>query len=294
MSLSSFIFGSPSQQQSQQQSTSTGVSSGFNSSNSDSSSTSLSSGQSTSTQSIAFDQLFQQLFGNASNAAAQAAGATPALSGDAAQLFSGGLDFLNQLTANPGSDYLTGRVTGPDTAEAAQLDALKSGLGDLFKTQIDPSIVSHGVGAGTFGSARGGVAEGVAAGKIAQQFQQGAATIMSNSQNARDAAAESLNNSSIAGAGTGLGALGSLYGIAANGANAGLAPYLQLAQIMGGPTTLTNSQSTNDASSIARAISSAFGENSSYDTSSSTGTGSATGATEGFGDLLAKLIAATG
>jgi hypothetical protein len=223
--------------------------------------------QQTSGQSIAYDELFRSLFGDASGATANAAAMAPALTGQAAQLFSGGVDFLGQLQGNPGSDYLASRVNGPDDAEAAQLDALKSGLGDLFRDELNPAITDAGVASGTLGGGRQGVAQGVAAGKIAQQYQTGAAQIMANSQAARDAAATNLNNSSIAAAGTGLGSLGSLFSLLQSGANAGIAPYLMLAQIMGGPTTLTQSQGTSFGDSSSSSYDSSQSSSSSHSTS---------------------------
>jgi hypothetical protein len=240
MSLGTFIFGTPSK--SQQGSTSSG------------SSSSTGSSQSSSDQSIAFSDLFQKLFGGAS-AAAQGVD-TGALSGQAAQLFSGGTQFLDQLQDNG------------DTQQT-QLDALQSGLENLYNNTLNPGITDAAVGGGTLGGARQGVAQGVAEGQIAQQFQQGAATIMANNRTA-----------DINAAGVGLNSLPGLYSLALSGANAGLAPYLTLAQIMGGPTTLTSSQSTGSSSSESSDMSS--------------GWGNASGAQEGAGDLIAKIISSIG
>ena len=208
-----------------------------------SASRSLSGGQSTTEQQIAFAPQFAALYGNAGSAAANAADMVPGLQGQAGMLFSGGLDFLSQL-----------HDIGSEDNTQAQLDALKSSVGDFYNETLLPGVVNEGVGSGNLGGGRDAVATAMAAKTAGGQFSQGAAQIIGNAANQRIAANTA-----------GLNALPSVYGIASQGAQAGLAPYLALAQILGGPTTLTSSQSTN----FAKAISDSLGL--SYDTSQSSG-----------------------
>lgn len=274
------MFGlSSSRQSSQSTSTDFGIQGAFSESGSQGFAQSTSGAQ--STQGIAFADLFSQLYGGASGAAAQASRNVPIFQGEAAQLFSGGVDFLSQLQGNPATDYLASRVTGPDSAAQAQLGALGQGLGDFFKEQLLPGITGGGVSTGTLGGARQGVNIAQAAKGVAGQFTQGAASILASSQAQRDAAAGTLGAQTIQGAATGLGALPGLLGLSQAGANASLNPYLALSQILGGPTVLTQSQAGSQSSSqdIARALSESFGL--SYGTSQSTSKGKSVGVSFG-------------
>jgi len=223
-------------------------------------------GQSTSTQSIAFEDLLRSLFGGATDATAAAVANAPLFQGEAAQLFSGGLGFLDQLQQPAGADYLRSRITGPDAAADAQIGALGANLGKFFDERLMPAITSRGVATGTLGGSRQGVSIGRAAGEVGTAYSTGVAQILANSQSARDAAAQGLNASSINAAGTGLNALPSLLGLAGAGFNAGLSPYTTLAGILGGPTVLTQGQSTSQSTSeqiaqmISEALSQSFGE----------------------------------
>jgi hypothetical protein len=226
--------------------TSFGVSGGVSSSNQ--------FGQASANQRVAFEQLFAQLYGGAGAAAAGIN--TGAISSAGQQLFSGGLDFLQQLQGNPGTAALAARVGGDTSVRDAQLEVLKTGLGDLFNEELMPGITSTGVATGTLGGSRDAVARAQAAKAVAGQYATGAASILSSDQAQRDAAAGKLGELSLGSAATGLSSLDSLYGIASGGELAGLAPYQMLAAIMGGPTVLGSSQSTD----VARALSESFGE----------------------------------
>lgn len=258
------------------QSTAIGDSYGYNGSSSQQfsqgSSQSTNAAQSATTQSIAFEDLFRQLYGNASSAAGQAAANAGALSDQAKMLFSGGVDFLNQLSGGTASNYLNSRLDGNPQLDE-QIGQLGSDIGQFFREEINPAIASSAIGNGQLGGGRQGVAQGKAAQAAAREFQTGATNLRAQDLAARDAAAGQLLNSNIAAAGTGLNALPSLLGVANAGLNAELAPYQALASIIGGPTTLTQSQSTQYGQStsdeLARAISQAFGENFSHDESQS-------------------------
>lgn len=251
-------------------------------------------GSSLSTQNVWNADVLQQLYKGALGAVPD----TSLFSGEAADLFKSGTSFLDQLGVGAGEDYLSARLSDTSGRDA-QLGALSSGLGALFRDELNPAITSHAVATGTLGGGRQGVAQGIAAGKIAQQYQQGAADIISKDQLARDTAAGQLGQLGIARASTGFAGLDSLLGIASAGLNGSLAPYSTLSQIFGGPLALTTAissqqqQSTdtasalNEASSsssseeIARAISQALGFN--YGTSESTSKSKSNSFNFGFG-----------
>jgi hypothetical protein len=262
---------SSSKQSSQSQSSSLDY--GISRSSSLSSGTSQATGQSGSTQRIAFEDIIRNLYGGAADATSQAVAEAPLFAGEAQQLFTGGLGFLERLQNVPGSDYLQSRIMGSDTAAAANIDVLGANLGKFFNEQLMPAITSRGVSTGTLGGSRQGVAIGRAAGEVGSQFSTGVASILASSQAARDAAAGTLGSQSIAATGTGLAALPSILGLAGAGANAGLTPYLALSQIIGGPTVLTESQSQSQSSSqdLAQAISNALSYGTSQSTASSKG-----------------------
>ncbi len=254
-------------------------------------------GQSTSQQQIAFQDLFQQLYGGASVAAKGVN--TAGLSDTANQLFSGGVSFLQQLQGNAGTDALAARV-GDTSARDSQLGALQSSLGDFFNEQLLPGVVSRGVSSGTYGGSRDAVASSMAAKQVAGQYAQGAAQIIGTDQQQRDTAAAQLGGLQQQGALGGLSSLASLFGLASSGAQAGLSPFETLAQIFGGPTTLTQAQSVSGGQSaaqgysssfdIASAISKSFGQQGSQsygfdfgsNTSQSTGSGKGFGISGGF------------
>jgi hypothetical protein len=225
-----------------------------------------------STQTIAFADLLAQLYGGATDATMSAVAEAPLFADEAAQLFKGGAGFLDRLQNVPGADYLAGRLTGPDAAAQAQIDALRAESGRLFNEELMPGITSRGIATGTLGGSRQGVAIGRAAGEVGRGFSGGVAQILANSQAARDAIASTLGGQSVAAAGTAFAGIPSLLNASQAGANAGLSPYAALADILGGPTVLTESSQQSQATSedLATAISRAY--SSSYGTSSSSST----------------------
>jgi len=278
--MSLFSFGSDkskSQYTSEQQSTASALDVALSRSNS----ASLSQGtsQSTSTQSLAFEDLLRSLYGGATDAATAQVAKAGLFENEANQLFTGGIGFLDQLQKLPGEDYQAGRLSGPDEAANAQIDVLGSSLGKFFNEQLMPGITSRGVSTGTLGGSRQGVAIGRAAGEVGQSYSQGVAQILSNSQAARDAIAGNLNTQKVGAASAGLGALPGVLGLAGAGFNAGLNPYLALSQIIGGPTVLTQQQSTSDqvAQAISDALSQSVGVSSSQSTARGQGTNNAKG-----------------
>jgi hypothetical protein len=246
-----------------------------------------SQGTSQSGQTVFNGDVLQNLY----QGATQAAGTiNPALfSGETASLFNSGSDILDKLGVGAGEDYLSGRLTD-DTAQNAQLDALSTGLGNLFKTQLNPAITGDAVAAGQLGGSRQGVAQGVAAGQIAQQYASGAASIIGTNQAQKDAAATNLISGENQAAGVGVSALTPLLNTATAGSTAALAPYGALASILGPATTLTSatsqntSQSMSQSEQIAQAISQAIAA--SYGTSESTSSSHNT--SFGFSDRRVK------
>jgi hypothetical protein len=248
---------------SKSKSTSTSGSYGYQGSTSQSGSTSFGS----SSQSLAFQDLFAQLYGGAASTAAGMSGQP--VQDAASMLFSGGVGFLDQLQGSPEQDYLAGRVSGANPLLDEQIGALGDDLGRFFRDELNPTITGDAVAAGALGGGRQGVAQGAAAAAVGREFQRGATELRTGDMMARDAAARDLMASRTANAGVGLGSLGALLGVAQTGSLANLAPFQALASIMGGPTTLT----TSESGSIAQAIADSFGEDSAWAKSKSTSSG---------------------
>lgn len=224
--------------------------------------TSGSVGGGSSSQGIAFAPIFADLFQQASGRAMNA-GPNPAN-----MLFSGGLDFLDRLQGNAGIDALERRVSGPNTALEGNLQALQESLGRFFSEEINPAITNDAIAGGQLGGGRQGVAQGLGARAVTEQFSQGASSLISEDQAQRDAAAGKLGDLIGGGASTGLGALQSLLGIGMEGAT-NLGPLSMLAQILGGPTVLGQSSdfSRSFSESLGQSFQDAFSENFSVGTS---------------------------
>lgn len=237
-----------------------------------------STGGGVSSQEIAFAPIFADLFSEASGRA-MGAGPNPAN-----MLFSGGLDFLERLQGNAGTDALERRVSGPNVALEGNLQALQERLGRLFSEEINPAIAGEAIATGQLGGGRQGVAQGLGARAIAEQFTQGAASLISEDQAQRDTAAGTLGELLSGGAATGLGALQSLLGIGMEGAT-NLGPLSMLAQILGGPTTLSSSVDFSNAfsESLGQSFQDAFSENFSVGTSQQSSTSKSRNFNLGFG-----------
>lgn len=198
---------------------------------------------------VAFEDVFAQLYGGATGAAGRAAELVPMFQGQAAELYTGGMRFLDQLNdASP----LQARLDEAGTADA-QIDALGEDLGRFLSEELNPAIRSKGVATGTLGGGRQGVAQGRAASSVAREFRQGATAIRSADVARRDSLAGMLSEDRLARTGAGLEALPMLFGLAEGGLTAGFAPYAALSSIIGGPTVL--GESSDYAVSTARAMS---------------------------------------
>lgn len=203
---------------------------------------SLSGGQSSSTSRIAFEDLFSQMFGGG---AAAAAGVNTGKITDAANfLFSGGTSFLDNLGNDAGSQFLTDRISGIDQIANQQVDQLGADLERFLGENVARGITAGGVQAGTLGGGRGEVQSGIAERGAAEAFIKGATDIRASSRAEQDAIAQFLSGQAGTNAGLGLNALPGLFELSQGGALAGMTPFMMLSQIMGGPTVLSDSQSS--------------------------------------------------
>jgi len=231
-------------------------------------STNVSGSQSggTSRDSIAFEDLFAQLFGGASAAAAGIN--TGGLTSAANSLFSSGGGFLDSLSGGgAGGDYLRERVAGGDRLASEQIDLLGGDIQKFLNESVLPGIKSSGISASTFGGSRGDVAKGIAGEGALREFSRGAQSIRQDQQNSLDTIAQALLSSNNQAANIGLGSLEGLFGLAQGGALADLSPFMALAEILGGPTVLNESNN--------QATSSALAESFGFDIGSDTTTGRA-------------------
>lgn len=212
----------------------------------------MSQSNATSDQSVAFGDLYSKLFKGAASSASDAMVSAPDITSAAKSLFSGGSQFLNSMTNNAGTQYQDNRLNSTDPTLQANIDQLRTETGRLFTEQLNPAITSQAVGDGTLGGGRQGVAQGAAIDNLGRQFTAGVTQLQSNSQAQKDQIAQSVAGNSVASASTGLGALPSMLDLLTQGDQSGLGIYAKLSSIMGGPTTLTSSQS--NAQSIANSF----------------------------------------
>lgn len=230
----------------------------------ESGSTSASTGISSSTDRIAFQDLFQNLFGGASAAAGGIN--TAGLSGAANQLFGSGGDFLSKLqSGGAGGDFLESQLTNRDDLANQQVDLLGTDINKFLTESIIPGIDSTGIQAGTFGGGRGAVARGIAGEGATREFARGATAIRQGERDRTTGIASTLLGENTRQSQAGIGGLASVFGLAEAGQFAELSPFAALAQILGGPTTLT------DSSSISEALAQSFG----FDAAGSISTGRA-------------------
>ncbi len=214
---------------------------------------SSSSSQSSSSQSVFQSDIFAQLFGNASNIAGtiDTAGLTEA----ANNLFSGGAGFLSDLQGissgeDPAGQFLQSLISGEGGFVDENIAALGEDLGQFFDEELLPGITSEAVGGGQLGGGRQGVAEGKAIESVGREFRRGSIDIRNADLNRRTGAATALSQNQISAAGVGLGAAGEQFDLAQAATLAPFSPFLTLAQILGGPTTLSESQSSSKSKSL--------------------------------------------
>src|SRR5690606_26675544 len=126
-------------------------------------------GRGVSTQRIANADVLNQLYRQALSAVPS----TGLFTGQAAQLFEGGLSILDRLGVGAGQDFLRSRVSGESPVLEEQIGALGSDLGRFFREELNPAITARAVAGGTLGGGRQGVAQGRAAESVAREFQRG-------------------------------------------------------------------------------------------------------------------------
>lgn len=173
----------------------------------------------------------------------------PAWTQEAARLASGAM--LPQLKQALGG--LAGLVD-PRGQIRAQESSLRSGLGNLFRTEIMPAIQSDALMAGGFGGGRQGVAEGVGAGQIAEAYTTGLGDITARANQTATAAASQLPSMAQ-----------SLYTAYTAPSMAGLDPLSRLASIIGSPTILSTSTGRAKSGTSAGSTSKSKGESSGWE-----------------------------
>ena len=229
--------------------------------------TGQSQSQSQSNQDIAFRDLYASLYGGASDAASRAVAGADKLGAAAQQLFTGGSQFLENLGGDAGSDYLESRLNSENPVLEQQIQRLQRDTGRLYREELNPAITSRAVSGGTLGGGRQGVAQGLAAEGASRVFTQGATALRAGDVASRDAIAQSVATNSLNAASTGLGALPSLLEVLTKGNRSELGVYSDLSSILGGPTTLTQSESDStstqesSSTSLAESLARAYGEN---------------------------------
>ena len=121
----------------------------------------------------------QQLWNQASGMASGAGGVKQAAAGANRMTMPGMRQAFNRTTA----------LTNTNKQVNTETEALKAGLGDMFRKEMLPSIATDALASGGYGGARQGVAQGEAVGAISDAFAKGRAGIRSGaSQTALQAA----------------------------------------------------------------------------------------------------------
>lgn len=213
--------------------------------------------QAASRDRIAFEDVFSRLF---SSAEGSAAGLDPSLLTDASnQLFAGGTEFLEGIGGDAGTAFLTERLADRDTLEAEQIDQLQTDIGKLFQEELLPGITSEAVAGGQLGGGRQGVAQTGATEAAAEAFTRGSLDIRQQNQAQLDELAAGVASRNIQGAQVGLAGGDSLAALAELGFGADFRSIQMLAEVFGGPQTLTESLSSGIAEDFARSFSDSFG-----------------------------------
>lgn len=211
------------------------------------------SSSSSSSQSIFESDIFARLFGDASNIAGNIN--TSGLTEAANQLFSGGQDFLSDLQSiSAGEDvsgeFLSSRISGEGGFVDENIAALGEDLGQFFSEELLPGITSQAVGGGQLGGGRQGVAQGKAIESVGREFRRGSLDIRNADLRERTAAASSLSASRTSAAEAGLVGAQQQFDLANAATLAPFSPFLTLAQILGDPTTLSESESQAEGKSL--------------------------------------------
>ena len=216
-------------------------------------SASTSSSQSSSSQSVFQGDIFAQLFGNASNIAGGID--TSGLTDAANQLFTSGSGFLGDLQElSAGTDvsgqFLSDRISGEGGFVDENIAALGEDLGQFFNEQLLPGITSEAVGGGQLGGGRQGVAQGKAIESVGREFRRGSLDIRNQDLRERTEAARTLSAQRLSASQAGLTGAQQQFDLANAATLTPFSPFLTLAEILGTPTVLGESQSTSESLSI--------------------------------------------
>ena len=214
---------------------------------------SKSSSQSTSTQDVFAADLFRKLFGEASNVAGGID--TAGLTERANELFDSGTGFLGDLQEiSAGEDvsgqFLSSLISGEGGFVDENIAALSEDLGQFFNEELLPGITSEAVGGGQLGGGRQGVAQGKAVESIGREFRRGSLDIRNADLRRRQEAAQTLSAQRLSASQAGLTGAQQQFDLANAATLAPFSPFLTLSQILGSPTTLTQSQSSSKSKSL--------------------------------------------
>lgn len=212
-----------------------------------------SSSQSSSSQDVFAADLFKKLFGDASNVAGGID--TAGLSQTANTLFDSGTGFLGDLQElSAGEDvsgqFLSGLISGEGGLVDENIAALSEDLGQFFNEELLPGITSEAVGGGQLGGGRQGVAQGKAVESIGREFRRGSLEIRNADLRQRQDAAKTLSAQRLTASQAGLTGAQQQFDLANAATLAPFSPFLTLSQILGAPTTLTQSQSSSKSKSL--------------------------------------------
>jgi hypothetical protein len=212
-----------------------------------------SSSSSSSSQEVFSADLFRRLFGGASNVAGGID--TSQLTDAANNLFTSGQGFLGDLEGmSAGTDasgqFLEGIVNGEGGFVDENISALQDDLGSFFSEELLPGITSEAVGGGQLGGGRQGVAQGKAIETVGREFRQGSLDIRNEDLRRRTDAAAQLSGQRISASQAGLRGAGQQFDLANAATLTPFSPFLTLSEIMGNPTTLSESESQSESTRL--------------------------------------------
>ena len=178
---------------------------------------------------------------------------------------------------NPFLSQLQGQAGGNPALVAAQTGQLSDVLAQQFNEQLNPAISRQAQGFGQLGGGRQGVAQGLAI--QGQQRALAAGNVGFQQADAARAQQAALGGGQLFGQGIqqGFQGLGAQAGFLGQGLQAQFQPGQQLAQLIGGPTVLSQQQAFDQSSQFG------FDVNRSSQFAQSTSSGRSSGINFGFG-----------
>jgi hypothetical protein len=181
----------------------------------------------------------------------------------------GGLGAMGDLAAGntQGQQLMAQQASGSSPVLGAQIGQLGQDLSKFFSQSLMPGIQGEAVAVNAMGNPRQGIAQGLAAQGVTDAFGRGVTDLRTADYQNQLGAAQALTQSQGMGAqglsnlglgsmglgqqgyGQGMASLSGLYGLGMSPFSAQWSPLQNLAGIIGGPTVLGQSQSTNSSSS---------------------------------------------